>query len=74
MSPCADVHTGLQSCCSRVKTLAVADSQSLRAAGPLVQPLQWERMGGRLLGVLTALKHNGAIQKAQAGFHAVCVR
>jgi Putative death-receptor fusion protein (DUF2428) len=46
----------------------------LPAAGPLVQPLQWERMGGQLLDVLTALKHNGAIQKAQAGFHAVCVR
>ena len=74
MSPCADVHTGLQSCCSRVKTLAAANSHSLRAAGLLVQPSQWERMGGQLLGVLTALKHNGAIQKAQAGFHAVCVR
>ena len=74
MSPYADVHAGLQSYCSRVGTVAVANSQRLRAAGPLVQPLQWEHMGGQLLGVLTALKHNGAIQKAQAGFHAVCAR
>lgn len=39
-----------------------------------MQAPQWERVGEQLLGVLTALKHNGAIQKAQAGFHAVCVR
>ena len=43
-------------------------------AGTLVDGAAWADVGEQLLGVLTALKHNGAIEKAQAGFHALCAR
>jgi len=33
-----------------------------------------EQLGIELLGAMTALKHNGAIEKAQMGFHALCSR
>lgn len=39
-----------------------------------MDPAVWEHVGSRLLEVLTALKHNGAIEKTQAGFHGLCVR
>lgn len=43
-------------------------------SGTLLTNDALEQLGSELLGAMTVLKHNGAIEKAQMGFHALCSR
>ena len=54
-------------------------AQALIASSPvpaeaLLGAAQQEELGVMLVGALTALKHNGTIDKAQAGLRELCAR